>query len=58
MVQVLAQATGRRLRPISTGVILEMVAAMQSNPDALDQPRKHLEAIKRILDREAPDYKQ
>src|SRR2546426_4782350 len=57
MVQVLAQATGRRLRPISTGVILEMVAAMQSNPDALDQPRKHLEAIKRILDREAPDYR-
>ncbi len=57
MVQVLAMSTGRSLRPIPERVIAEMVTAMNSNPDAVDQPRKHLEALKRILDREAPDYR-
>ncbi len=57
MVQVLAMSTGRALRPIPERVIAEMVKAMNSNPDAVDQPRKHLEALKRILDREAPDYR-
>jgi hypothetical protein len=57
MVQVLAMSTGKPLRPISERVVAEFVKAMNSNPDALDQPRKHLEALKRILDREAPDYK-
>ena len=57
MVQVLAMSTGRALRPIPERVITEMMKAMNSNPDAVDQPRKHLEALKRILDREAPDYR-
>jgi ribulose-5-phosphate 4-epimerase/fuculose-1-phosphate aldolase len=57
MVQVLAMSTGKPLRPIPERVVAEFVKAMNSNPDALDQPRKHLEALKRILDREAPDYK-
>lgn len=57
MVQVLAMSTGRALRPIPERVITEMVKALNSNPDAVDQPRKHLEALKRILDREAPDYR-
>ncbi len=57
MVQVLAMSTGRPLRPIPPRVISEMVKAINSNPDALDQPRKHLEALKRLLDREAPDYR-
>ncbi len=57
MVQVLAMSTGRPLRPIPERVITEMVKAMNSNPDAVDQPRKHLEALKRLLDREAPDYR-
>ncbi len=57
MVQVLAMSTGRPLRPIPERVIAAMVKAMNSNPDAVDQPRKHLEAVKRILDREAPDYR-
>ncbi len=57
MVQVLAMSTGRPLRPIPERVIAEMVKAISSNPDAVDQPRKHLEALKRLLDREAPDYR-
>ncbi len=57
MVQVLAMSTGRPLRPIPDRVITEMVKAMNINADAVDQPRKHLEALKRILDRESPDYR-
>ena len=57
MVQVLAMSTGKPLRPVSDRVIAEFTKAMNSNPDALDQPRKHLEALKRLLDRESPDYK-
>ena len=57
MVQILAMSTGRPLRPIPERVITEMVRALNSNPDAVDQPRKHLEALKRILDRESPDYR-
>ncbi len=57
MVQILAMSTGRPLRPIPERVIHEMVAALNSNPDAVDQPRKHLEALKRLLDREAPEYR-
>jgi ribulose-5-phosphate 4-epimerase/fuculose-1-phosphate aldolase len=57
MVQVLAMSTGRPLRPVPEPVMRAMSEAMTSNPDAVDQPRKHLEALKRILDREAPDYR-
>lgn len=56
MVQVLALSTGRPLRPIADRVVERFTVAMASNADAADQPRKHLEALKRILDREAPDY--
>src|SRR5262245_29574140 len=52
MVQVIAMSTGKPLRPVSERVIAEFVKAMNTNPDALDQPRKHLEALKRLLDRE------
>jgi ribulose-5-phosphate 4-epimerase/fuculose-1-phosphate aldolase len=57
LVQVLAQSTGRPLRAIPDRVIRAMTDAMAANPDAVDQPRKHLEALKRILDREAPEYR-
>jgi ribulose-5-phosphate 4-epimerase/fuculose-1-phosphate aldolase len=57
MVQVLAMSTGRPFRRIPARVVDRTVAAMNSNPDAVDQPRKHLEALKRLLDREAPDYR-
>jgi ribulose-5-phosphate 4-epimerase/fuculose-1-phosphate aldolase len=57
MVQVLAMSTGRKLRPIPDRVIQEMVKAMRTNPDAVDQPRKHLEALKRLLDQESPAYR-
>lgn len=57
MVQVLAQSTGKPLRQIDEAVAKAMSEAMATNPDAIDQPRKHLEALKRILDREAPEYR-
>jgi len=57
MVQVLAQSTGRPLRQIDERVVTAMTEAMATNPDAVDQPRKHLEALKRILDRESPEYR-
>jgi ribulose-5-phosphate 4-epimerase/fuculose-1-phosphate aldolase len=57
MVQVLAMSTGRKLRPIPERVVDEFVRAFNTNPDAVDQPRKHLEALKRLLDVEAPSYK-
>jgi ribulose-5-phosphate 4-epimerase/fuculose-1-phosphate aldolase len=56
MVQVLAMSTGRPLRPIPQPVIESMHRALTTNPDAVDQPRKHLEALKRILDREDRSY--
>ncbi len=55
-VQVLAMSTGRPLRPIPDRVQRAFVAAIADNPDAADQPRKHLEAVKRILTRESPDF--
>jgi len=57
MVQVLAMSTGRKLRPIPDRVATQMVEAFTTNPDAVDQPSKHLEALKRLLDLEAPEYK-
>jgi len=57
MVQVLAQSTGKPLRQIDEAVAKAMSHAMTTNPDAVDQPRKHLEALKRILDRESPEYR-
>ena len=58
MVQVLAMSTGRPLRPIPERAIHAMVTALTSNPDAVDQPRKHLEALKRILEREDCSYRE
>jgi ribulose-5-phosphate 4-epimerase/fuculose-1-phosphate aldolase len=58
LVQILAMSTGRPLRPIPQAVIDTMVTAFNSNADAVDQPRKHLEALKRILDREEPAYRE
>ncbi|MEO8452491.1 MAG: aldolase, partial [Gemmatimonadota bacterium] len=57
MVQVLAMSTGQKIRLVSERASAQMVKAMAENPDAVEQPKRHLEAIKRILDREAPDYR-
>ena len=57
MVQVLAMSTKHPLRPIPKRVMTQMFEAMKTNEDAVDQPRKHLEALKRILDRESPGWK-
>ncbi len=58
LVQVLAMSTGRPLRSIPPRAVHAMVTALNSNPDAVDQPRKHLEALKRILDREDGSYRK
>jgi len=53
MVQVLAEGTGKGLR-----VVPDSVAALAARQIAEEsvQPRLHLEALKRILDREEPDW--
>jgi ribulose-5-phosphate 4-epimerase/fuculose-1-phosphate aldolase len=54
MAQVLAESGGRALR-----LVPESVAAMTGRQIAADkvQPKLHLEALKRILDREDPDWR-
>ncbi len=53
-VQVLAQSTGKSLKPVP-----ESIAAMTARQTAADnvQPKLHLEALKRILDREEPGWR-
>jgi ribulose-5-phosphate 4-epimerase/fuculose-1-phosphate aldolase len=54
MHQVLAQSTGLPLRIIPRAVCDNF--AEQTNQEAFEQGRLHFEAIKRILDREEPEY--
>jgi ribulose-5-phosphate 4-epimerase/fuculose-1-phosphate aldolase len=53
MVQVLAQSTGKSLKPVT-----ESIAAMTARQIVADkvQPKLHLEALKRMLDREEPGW--
>lgn len=53
--QVLARSTGHALRPVRPEVAREAYRAMLA--DAPKYAGAHFEALKRILDREAPDYK-
>lgn len=55
MIQVLAMSTGRPLKRIPEPMIEKTVA--QFAREAGTQTLQHLEAIKRILDREAPEYR-
>jgi ribulose-5-phosphate 4-epimerase/fuculose-1-phosphate aldolase len=56
MVQVLAQSTGRPLRSIPDEIARGYVR--EDRPNNLGkQAREHFEALLRILDREAPDYR-
>jgi len=53
--QILAEAGGQPLRPISKSVL--EAAARQDDPEPWGHAEKHFAALKRILDREEPDYK-
>jgi hypothetical protein len=55
-VQRLAQATGRRLQPVAPEVAARTYAQMMA--EGRDSARLHLESIKRVLDREQPDYRR
>lgn len=54
--QRMAEATGRRLLPVPTEVA-ERTARQMRQSDR-DSARLHLESVKRILDRESPDWRQ
>lgn len=54
--QRMAEATGRRLIPVPTEVAERTARQMQQSDR--DSARLHLESVKRILDRESPDWRQ
>ncbi|MGE0418333.1 MAG: aldolase [Acetobacteraceae bacterium] len=56
-VQRLAQASGRPLLPIPTE-IAEKTAAQMREGGSRDSAGLHLESIKRLLDRDQPEYRQ
>jgi ribulose-5-phosphate 4-epimerase/fuculose-1-phosphate aldolase len=52
--QVLARSTGGKLKPIRDQVVRETYGMLLA--DASKYAGAHFTALKRILDREAPDY--
>lgn len=56
MTQVLALSTGKRLKLVRPEVVRKTAEQLGGNVVAT-QTRAHFEALKRILDREAPDYR-
>jgi ribulose-5-phosphate 4-epimerase/fuculose-1-phosphate aldolase len=54
-VQLKAMSTGRRLLPVSPDVASE--AARQMREGDPESARMHLESIRRVLDKQAPDYR-
>ncbi len=54
--QILAYSTGQPLQRIPQGVCAATFEQMQEDRD--DQATRHLAEIKRILDKEQPDYKE
>ena len=54
-VQVIAQSTGRPVVPVPRA-IAEVTYAQMREGDG-ESARLHLESLKRILDREEPDYR-
>ncbi len=55
-VQRLAMATGRPLRPVPEDVATRTAAQMRESDG--ESARLHLESVKRVLDRESPDWRQ
>jgi ribulose-5-phosphate 4-epimerase/fuculose-1-phosphate aldolase len=56
-VQRLAASTGRRIVPVPKE-IADRTAEQMRHEGGRDSPRLHLDSIKRLLDREAPEYHQ
>jgi ribulose-5-phosphate 4-epimerase/fuculose-1-phosphate aldolase len=56
-VQLLAQASGRRIVPVPTE-IAERTAEQMTHEGGRDSATLHLESLKRQLDREQPEYRQ
>lgn len=54
-VQIKAMSTGRRLLPVAPDVASQ--AAQQMREGDSESGRLHLESIRRVLDRQAPDYR-
>ena len=54
-VQLLAESSGRRLLPVPPAVAERTARQMQG--EATEAARLHLASIRRILDKEAPDYR-
>lgn len=54
-VQRLALSTGRRLKEVAPDVIARTAAQMRD--ECGDSARLHLDSVRRILDREAPEYR-
>ncbi|HEY0120146.1 MAG TPA: aldolase [Rhizobium sp.] len=54
-VQLKAMSTGRRLIPVATDVAEQ--AARQMREGDPESARMHLESVRRVLDREAPEYR-
>jgi ribulose-5-phosphate 4-epimerase/fuculose-1-phosphate aldolase len=52
--QRLALSTGRALKPVADDVAARTAAQMRAGDG--DSARRHLASIRRVLDREAPDY--
>jgi ribulose-5-phosphate 4-epimerase/fuculose-1-phosphate aldolase len=55
-VQRLAQSTGRTLKPVAPEVAARTYRQMKE--EGRDSARLHLESIKRVLDREQPEYRR
>jgi ribulose-5-phosphate 4-epimerase/fuculose-1-phosphate aldolase len=55
-VQIRAESTGRRIIPIRDDVA-RLTAAQMRHEGGRESAKLHLESIKRVLDREAPDYR-
>jgi hypothetical protein len=57
MTQVLAMSTGKKLRLVNPEIARKTAEQMHGDVGAT-QTRAHFEALKRILDKEAPEYRR
>jgi ribulose-5-phosphate 4-epimerase/fuculose-1-phosphate aldolase len=54
--QIIAMSTGRQFRPLPEKLVVHVASQMQTEA-ATAQARWHLEAVKRLLDRDAPGWR-
>ncbi len=55
--QLLAESTGRKLVPVPAALAERTYRQMRDGDGDRESARLHLESVKRILDREAPDFR-